>query len=100
MWPFTTKLSSQVNTQEAYTLIPVRPEVFEDELMYRQIFTGMQFMLELHAAALKQNFTNDRLRTIYNDFLWEEVSIVDAWIKYGKAKGWLRPVPAYQITPL
>jgi len=78
--------------------IIVRPEVFEDELMYRQIFTGMQFMLNLHAVALKQNLTNDRLRKVYIDFLWEEISLVDTWIKYGKAKGWLRPVPAYQMT--
>lgn len=75
-----------------------KPEVFEDELMFRQVFTGMQFMLELHSSALKQNLTNDRLRKIYNDFLWEELSIVDSWIKYGNTKGWLRPVPMLQTS--
>lgn len=75
-----------------------KPEVFEDELMFRQVFTGMQFMLELHSSALKQNVTNDCLRKIYNDFLWEELSVVDIWIKYGKTKGWLRPVPMFRTT--
>lgn len=73
-------------------------QIFEDELIFRQVFTGMQFMLELHATALRQNATNDRLRKIYIDFIWEEVDVVNTWIKYGKLKGWLRPVPAYQVT--
>lgn len=28
-------------------------DVFEDDLMHRQVFTGMQYMIELHASALK-----------------------------------------------
>lgn len=79
-------------------LTAAKPEVFEDELMFRQVFTGMQFMLELHSSAHKQNTTNDRLRKIYTDFLWEELSVIDVWIKYGKAKGWLRPIPMFQTT--
>lgn len=73
-------------------------EVLNDELMFRQVFTGMQFMLDLHAIALAQNITNDRLRKIYIDFLWEELNLVDTWIKYGKVKGWLRPVPAHKTS--
>ena len=99
MWPLIPKPKGQVSAQEAYTIwdmLSTRYTAVEEI----QIFTGMQFMLELHAVALKQNFTNDRLRKIYIDFLWEEISTVDTWIKYGKAKGWLRPVPAYQMTSL
>ena len=58
----------------------------------------MQFMLELHASAIKQNSTNDRLRKIYSGFLWEELTLVDKWVKYGNAKGWLRPIPKYKIS--
>lgn len=72
--------------------------IFEDELLYRQIFTGMQFMLELHATAFRQNITNDRLRKIYIDFLHEEVPLINKWIKYGKAKGWLRANPSYKVN--
>lgn len=78
--------------------ITAQQQVLEDELIYRQVFTGMQYTLELHATALKQNFTNDRLRKIYNDFLWEEIDLVNDWIKYGKAKGWLRHDPAYKTS--
>jgi hypothetical protein len=70
---------------------------YEDEKMFRDIFTGMQFMLELHATALRQCVTNDRLRKIYTKLLNDELSALDNWVKYGKAKGWLRPVPMYKI---
>ncbi len=71
-------------------------EVLEDELMFRQIFTGMQYMMNLHAVALKQCTTNDRLRDVYNKFLWEELDALNKYIKYGKMKGWLRPAPMYK----
>lgn len=73
-------------------------DALEDEWMYRCIFTGMQFMIELHATALKQNATNDRLRSVYEEFLWEELDTLDHWIKYGKAKGWLRHAPMYKTS--
>lgn len=72
-------------------------EILDDEFMYREIFTGMQFMLELHSTAFKQTSTNDRLRKIFLKFLWREIDLTDTWIKYGRAKGWLRPVPKYKI---
>lgn len=71
--------------------------MYQDNEMFRDVFTGMQFMLELHATALRQNTTNDRLRKIYIQLLHEELLGVDTWIKYGKAKGWLRPVPLYKV---
>jgi len=71
-------------------------DVLEDELMFRQILTGMQFMITLHSTALKQCTTNDRLRAIYNKFLWEELDVLSSFIMYGKVKGWLRPAPMYK----
>ena len=44
------------------------------------------------------NSTNDRLRNIYSRFLWKEVDLLNTWIKYGNAKGWLRPTPRYKTT--
>lgn len=72
-------------------------EIFEDLVIYRQVFTGLQFMFDIHSIALKQNSTNDRLRKIYLEFLKEEVNVFDKLVKYGKLKGWLRPVPMYRI---
>ncbi|EEG76400.1 DUF3231 family protein [Dethiobacter alkaliphilus] len=87
--------------------LPLRPpksvnmtegmELFEDESMYRDVFTGMQFMIELHATAIKQCTTNDRIRKIYIKFIEEELSTLNVWVKYGKVKGWLRPVPMYKV---
>ncbi|MFZ7102709.1 MAG: DUF3231 family protein [Peptococcaceae bacterium] len=73
-------------------------DILEDEWMYRQVFTGIQFMIDLHATALKQNTTNDRLRDIYENFLWDELDTLDDWVKYGKAKGWLRHAPMYKTS--
>ncbi|MEL7568303.1 MAG: DUF3231 family protein [Dehalobacterium sp.] len=74
-------------------------DVLEDEWMFREVFTGMQFMADLHSNALKQNTTNDRLQSIYKQFLWDELEALDSWIKYGKAKGWLRHTPMYKTSP-
>ncbi|MEL7564047.1 MAG: DUF3231 family protein [Dehalobacterium sp.] len=72
-------------------------DMYEDRKMFRDVFTGMQYMIELHATALRQSTTNDRLRGIYIKLLNDELSALDTWIKYGKIKGWLRPVPMYKI---
>ncbi len=77
---------------------PENAEIIEDNLMFRDMFTGIQFMFQLHATALKQNTTNDRLRTIFSRFLHEELDIFDKLVKYGKLKGWLRPTPLYLST--
>jgi hypothetical protein len=72
-------------------------DLYDDELIFRDIFTGMQFIMELHATALKQTTTNDRLRKIYRKLLDEELSALDKWIRYGKGKGWLRPIPMFKL---
>lgn len=105
-----TSLEKQINLLEAemdhFGLpLPERPpksvrppenaEVIEDRLMFRNIFTGMQFMFQLHGTALKQTTTNDRLRNIFVKFLREEIDLFDKLTKYGKLKGWLRPTPLY-----
>lgn len=72
-------------------------DMYEDRKMFRDVFTGMQYMIELHATALRQSTTNDRLRKIYIKLLDDELSSIDTWVKYGKTKGWLRPVPMYKV---
>jgi len=72
-------------------------DLYDDELIFRDIFTGMQFIMELHSTALKQTTTNDRLRSLYRKFLDQELNALDNWINYGKTKGWLRPIPMFTL---
>jgi hypothetical protein len=72
-------------------------DMYEDSKIFRDTFTGMQLMLDLHGTAIRQCTTNDRLRKIYIKLLDNELSSLNAWIKYGKVKGWLRPVPMYKV---
>ena len=72
-------------------------ELYDDELIFRDIFTGMQFIMELHSTALKQSTTNDRLRSMFRKFLDQEIKTLNNWINYGKTKGWLRPIPMYKL---
>ncbi len=106
-----TSLEKQVNILEGkmnhFGLpLPQRPaksvnttlnfEIFEDEIMFRNLFTHIQYMLILHAIGLKQSTTNDPIREMFCDFLFEELNLFDKLVKYGKAKGWLRPVPMFK----
>lgn len=88
--PLTSQPPKSVNTTEG-------KDMYKDEAMYRDVFTGMQYMFELHATALRQCVTNDRLRQFYIKLLHDEISTLDTWVKYGKIKGWLRPVPMYKV---
>ncbi len=67
----------------------------EDAYMFRLLFTGMIGAAWMHALALKQCFTNDRLRGIFKDLLVQEIHIIDKMIIFGKSKGWLGIVPQY-----
>jgi len=73
-------------------------EVVEDLIIFRNVFTGMQYFFNLHATALKQATTNDRLRKIYTQFLKEEMDLYNKFVKYGKLKGWIRHVPMYRLS--
>ncbi|MBS4025672.1 MAG: DUF3231 family protein [Clostridia bacterium] len=70
----------------------------EDSYMYRTLFTGMIGAAWMHALALKQCLTNDRLRGIFKDLLVQEINIIDKMILFGKVKGWLGVVPQYSPT--
>ncbi len=107
-----TVLEKQANTIEKECAkfgitLPSRPpktintnegmDMYDDELIFRDIFTGMQFIMELHSTALKQNTTNDKLRNMYWKFLDQEINALNNWVVYGKMKGWLRPIPMYKL---
>lgn len=83
---------------------PVRPpavmppgaiQAADDDNMLRTIFSGMTGALTVHAKAVKQSTTNDRVRKLFTDLLIQEIDHLDRIIKYGKMKGWLNPAPSF-----
>ncbi|MDT3700174.1 MAG: DUF3231 family protein [Thermincola sp.] len=68
----------------------------KDSDMFRLLFTGIVGAAWLHALALKQCITNDRIRGIFKDLLVQEIQMLDKLISCGKLKGWLAVVPQYK----
>lgn len=72
-------------------------EIREDRYMYKQVLEGMQAASIMHAQAVKQSTTNDRLRNkVFVTLFIEELYVLDKIVKYGKLKGWLNPPPLYR----
>ncbi len=72
--------------------------LLKDSNMFRLLFTGIVGAAWLHALALKQCITNDRIRGIFKDLLVEEIKMLDKLILFGKLKGWLAVVPQYKTV--
>lgn len=72
--------------------------LISDDHIYRTILCGLQGASILHADALKECTVNDRIRGIFKKFLLEEVGFYNNFVKLGKAKGWLNPVPLYRVS--
>ncbi|MCR3923221.1 MAG: DUF3231 family protein [Firmicutes bacterium] len=69
---------------------------FTDEFIYRNILGGILGATRFHATALQQTSTNDRIRKLFVDLLLSELNLFDKYIRYGKTKGYLHPVPLYR----
>ncbi len=69
--------------------------IFQDEYIFRTLFIGLQWAGVLHAKAFQQCVTNDRIRNLFKNFLYDEIGILTHLIKYGKLKGWLNIPPEY-----
>lgn len=72
-------------------------EFRNDKSMYKQLLEGMQGASMMHAQAIKQSVTNDRLRGIFVNLFEEEIEMLDNIVKYGKLKAWLNPPPLYRL---
>jgi len=68
----------------------------EDDVMLRVIFSGITGALSVHAKAVKQTTTNDRIRDLFKQLLLDEIYSLDKTIKFAKVKGWLHPVPTFR----
>lgn len=66
-----------------------------DKAMFKQLLSGMASATVLHAQAIKQATTNDRIRKLFNELLIAEIDVIDNVILYGKAKGWMDTPPRF-----
>ena len=69
--------------------------VYKDEYIFKSLFIGLQWAGTLHAKAFQQCTTNDRIRGIFKNYLYEELDMLNKISKYGKMKGWLPTPPIY-----
>ncbi len=77
------------------TLIQENVQIFEDDYIYRMLHGFMQGAFIKHAQSFKESTVNDKVRGIYKQLLYDEIDILDNFIKFGKLKGWLNTVPTY-----
>ena len=63
--------------------------IMDDQMMFRQLFTGIQSFLESHIRTIRAITTNDPLRHKFIKFAKEELDIFESLCKFGKLKGWL-----------
>ncbi|NLZ38331.1 MAG: DUF3231 family protein [Firmicutes bacterium] len=70
-------------------------DLWEDSHIYRMVLRGMQGAGTLHVRSFKNMFSNHRLRGFIVSLLKQEIEKIDDFIRYGKLKGWLHPVPKY-----
>ncbi|MBO8129640.1 MAG: DUF3231 family protein [Peptococcaceae bacterium] len=78
--------------------IPADTTLLEDRFMFRQIFLGIQYMIDTHIRTIRSFTTNDPLRKMFIQFAKDELDIFNNLCKFGKLKGWLQAPPVYQ-TP-
>lgn len=68
---------------------------FDDDTMFRTINSYMQSAGVKHTQAFKQATYNDDVRSLFKELLLDEMEVFDDFVKLGKVKGWLNPVPRY-----
>ena len=67
--------------------------IMDDQMMFRQVFTGIQNFLESHIRTIRAITTNDPLRHTFIIFAKEELDLFENLCKFGKLKGWLLVPP-------
>ncbi len=70
-------------------------EVMDDDYMYRILINAFQGALMIHSKSFKECVVCNNTRALFKKLLLDEIEFIDGFIKYGKLKGWLNPVPKY-----
>lgn len=74
---------------------PAKTETMRDQWIFQQVFSGMQFFLDIHVSDLRV-MLNSSLRRMLMKFLERELERYDDLVIYGVAKGWIGQPPAYR----
>lgn len=69
-------------------------EQSRDEIIYRIVFNTGQSALMFHVKAINICI-NDNLRSMFIDFLKDELEMYNSLVKYGKFKGWVKHAPVF-----
>jgi hypothetical protein len=83
------------NRPPASVAVPMEPETMSDAFMYQVLLSGIQNAVDLHIRAVIETIRNDSLRDLFYGLFTNELSIHENLLKYGKAKGWVIPIPIY-----
>lgn len=70
-------------------------DFIKDDYLYRLLFIGIVGATLIHATAVKQALTNDRIRKLFIDLLLSEIDIQNRFITYGKIKGYINEAPNF-----
>lgn len=70
-------------------------EMCSDDQIFRMIYIGLQGASIKHAQSLKNCTHCETIRNLFKKLFKSELDYIDDFNKYGKAKGWLNPVPTY-----
>ncbi len=65
--------------------------------MFRNVPPGIQCAITVHVQTLDKSTTNDRIRSLFKDLLFNDLDMAEKIFRYGKTKNWLHPVPRYEI---
>lgn len=71
-----------------------------DNYIYRVLYIGIVGATIIHATAVKQSLTNDRIRKFFLELLQSEIEIQDKFIVYGKIKGYINEPPQFNFKSL
>jgi len=75
------------------TVKPQDKEMYEDRFIFNQILRGIQDAVALHGAGITEVITNDRIRKLFIKLTFQELTMLDNLIKYGKMQGWTNITP-------
>lgn len=70
-------------------------EIFTDDYIYRHTLAGIQSFLPTIVIALTHAMS-PMIRTLFQEFLTNELKLYSNFIEYGKIKSWVSTPPAYR----
>ncbi|EEG76027.1 DUF3231 family protein [Dethiobacter alkaliphilus] len=70
--------------------------LINDQMIYEQIRSGCSAAVEKNLRNFLAIINNDSLRSMFTNFVKEEVEILLQCCKYGKMKGWVPVYPPYK----